>query len=394
MSKRHGADKRGRVGGVLLTIFGLPFLAVGCFATYRTASLLWSWQDARGWTETEARVSHVDLEIHSDSDGSTYEVVCNYTYEFDGNEYSGERVGLDSGADNIGDWQQRTHQKLQNAYERNEPIRCYVDPDQPARSVLFRELRLGILLLWLAFSVVFSTAGLAMAVGGTRARRAAVRAASQRSANPGKPWLWKQEWAGGTIRAATGLKALALWGAAVFWNGISWPLAALLLPEAVGREGQYWTLVFLLFPLIGLGLLVAAVRQTMQHLKFGRSHLQLKTLPGVIGGRLAADLVLRGKLGALQSIDVALRCVLEETTGSGDNRGTSKTTLWEDARRYDSVSVFSHNQASVSIDFEIPAGQRPSSDDIDWIVKVTAPVRGVNVDLEFNVPVFRIGRER
>jgi hypothetical protein len=392
MSKRRGSGKPSRSGGVLLTLFGLPFLAVGCFATYQAASLLWLWQDVQSWTEAQARITHVDLKVHRGEDSNTYEVVCDYTYEFDGNKYEGDSVGLETGSDNIGDWHKLTHEKLKTAYERNEPVRCYVDPHRPEHAVLFRELRPSMLMFWLAFAVVFSTAGVSLVAGGIYARRSAVRTANLRSANPRQPWLWKKEWADGTIRAATGLRALVMWGVAIFWNGLSWPMVGLLLPEAVGRGGQYWTLIFLIFPVIGIGFLVAAVRRTMQHVRFGRSTLQLKTLPGVIGGRLTGDLMLCGKLGALQAVDVALSCRRRETTGSGDNRRTRTTTLWEAARHYDSVSVFSQNQASVSIAFDIPPGQRPSSNDIDWLVKVTAPVPGVNVNLEFNVPVFRTGR--
>jgi hypothetical protein len=80
------------------------------------------------------------------------------------------------------------------------------------------------------------------------------------------------------------------------------------------------------------------------------------------------------------------------TTGSGDNRSTRKETLWEDTRRFDHLSVFGQNQVSVAVEFQIPEGQRSSSDDIDWVLKATGAIPGVDVDLEFNVPVYKVKR--
>jgi hypothetical protein len=203
--------KRGGVGPLFLTLFGLPFLAVGVFATYRTAALLWTWHEAKGWVAVEAHVTSVDLEVHSDEDGSTFEAACRYTYEFNGVQYAGDRVGLEQGADNIGDWQKTVHQKLKLAFEKGQPVTCYVDPAHPQRAVLFRELRLAMLGFWLAFGAVFSTAGLAMVFGGAFARRSDAKRKELRARNPRKPWLWRPEWAAGVVRPETGLKVLAAW---------------------------------------------------------------------------------------------------------------------------------------------------------------------------------------
>lgn len=392
MTKSRRKRKRPGAGGLFLVVFGLPFLAVGCFATYRTVALLWRWQEAKGWLEVEARITSVDLEIHTDDDGSTYQAACSYVYEFDGTQYESDRVGLERGGDSIGDWQQTTHERLKIAHEQSQPIPCYVDPARPERAVLFRDLRPKLLGFWVGFAAVFTTAGLAMVVGGAYARRVAAKGEELRARHPRKPWLWKGEWTSGTVRSGTQLKALVSWAAAVFWNGISWPAVTLVVTDAVLSEGRYWMSIFVVFPLIGVWLLVRAVRQTIQHFKFGRSYLQLKTLPGVIGGKLSGDLVLRGRLRALRAVDVALRCVRTVTTGSGDNRSTRKETLWEDTKQFDRLSVFGQNQVSVAVEFQIPEGQRSSSDDIDWVLKATGAVPGVDVDLEFSVPVYKVKR--
>jgi hypothetical protein len=52
-----------------------------------------------------------------------------------------------------------------------------------------------------------------------------------------------------------------LWIFAFFWNAMSWPIAFLAVPDIV-EKGEWVGLLVLLFPLVGLGLLWAAVSAT------------------------------------------------------------------------------------------------------------------------------------
>ncbi len=392
--KKLSAARAGKKGGLLLALFGLPFLAFGCFALYQTASLLTEWQSAKQWVETPADILSVDLEQHHDSDGgTTYEAVCTYRYAFEGEAYRSDRVGLKGGSDNIGDWQQVTHAKLKAAQEQGEHVICYVNPNYPKMAVLFRELRPGMLGLWFGFGAVFATAGIGLVCAGIYAKGAAAKADCLRNMHPDQPWMWNENWARARIPAATKLKAVTLWIITIFWNGISSTVVFLIVAEAVLKEHQYWLLIFLIFPLIGIGLLIAAIRATIRHFKFGRSCLELKTLPGIIGGHFRGNLVLAGKIADLRTVDATLTCVRSVTTGTGKHRSTTKTTLWETTEQIEAVSVFRSDRASLPIDFEIPEGSQPSDDSdvrnkVDWTLKTTADLPGVDLNLEFKVPVF------
>ena len=88
-------------------------------------------------------------------------------------------------------------------------------------------------------------------------------------------------------------------------SSISAMVPLILVPRAIS-EGQYWTLIFLIFPLIGLAILYAAIHRTLVWRRYGRSYVELQTLPGVVGGRLRGDVVVVGRLGRGASVALTL----------------------------------------------------------------------------------------
>src|SRR5690348_16521653 len=96
-----------RVGVGCLSLFALPFAAVGVGAFVWAVATLVHWQAARGWVEVPAELVSVALEEHDGDDSTTYETTATYRYEYAGQTHTGRRVAIDSGADNLGNFQQR-----------------------------------------------------------------------------------------------------------------------------------------------------------------------------------------------------------------------------------------------------------------------------------------------
>ena len=386
MSERRYRWNRRRVGTVFLTAFGLVFFGVGVFAAYRTVALLWSWQDARSWVAVEARITSVDLKATGED---TCEAACRYVYEFDGTEFEGDRVGLERGSDNIGDWQRTTYERLKGACEEGRLLTCYVDPDCPGHAVLFRELRPRMLILWLAFTTVFLMIGVGVVAGCVQVLRTDARDARVRARNPRKPWLWDARWSSGMLRSGDRTRVLVLWAVAVLWNVVSWTVVGLVVVDGVLHDGQCWLVIFMIFPILGVRWIVRATRQTIQHFEFGRNYFRLETLPGVIGGKLAGYLVLRGRARRIGTVNVSLRCLRTHTTDRGDDTSTATTTAWEDTKQFDVPSAVEGNRATVAVEFDIPGDQTSTSDSVEWILRVAGSAPGADVNLEFDVPVFR-----
>jgi hypothetical protein len=133
-----------RMGAGCLALFALPFAAVGVGALAWASLTVLDWWAASDWAVTPAEIVSVELEEHDDDDGATtYKATATYRYEYAGRTYTNNRVAIDFGSDNIGDFQQQLYNELRSAHERQSPVTAYVDPAEPTSAVLNRELRFG-----------------------------------------------------------------------------------------------------------------------------------------------------------------------------------------------------------------------------------------------------------
>jgi hypothetical protein len=187
---------------------------------------------------------------------------------------------------------------------------------------------------------------------------------------------------------------VAAWVIAAFWNGISVPAFVGAWQQAASGELERMALVVIaMFPLVGLAIVAMAIRQTLRWRKFGTSTLELKTLPGVVGGPLRAVLHAGARLGEAERVELRLDCVQRVTSGSGDSRSTRETILWQHVREVARGEFAAAGGTQVPVEFTIPYGSaesHPESSDrmIVWRLHAEAAVDGVDYDESFEVPVF------
>jgi hypothetical protein len=233
--------------------------------------------------------------------------------------------------------------------------------------------------------------GIAAALAGSRKLK---EQAALESRHPDRPWLWRHDWASGRIQDSGRRSVVFAWIFAVFWNLVSLPAGYLGVQTAL-EKGEHAALLGLLFPIVGAGLLVWAIRASIRFKKYGSSHLQLSTIPGVVGRTLAGTVSVPGALVAAGDFLSTLSCVHQVTTGSGKSRSTSEDVLWQEERRVQGVA--SRNPTgmvtNVPITFRIPSDLRPSDssntrDTVVWQLRVSAEMPGVDYDSTFEVPVF------
>ncbi|MBA3343982.1 MAG: hypothetical protein H0T44_01570 [Gemmatimonadales bacterium] len=162
------------------------------------------------------------------------------------------------------------------------------------------------------------------------------------------------------------------------------------------REGNLAALFVLVFPAVGAGLLVWAVRSTLRFRKYGISRLDLTTRPGVVGRSLTGTVQTTVPLVPPDGFQVTLTCVRQVTTVAGKSRSTSETILWQEERRIPGQASRDHRGLGTTIPlaFAIPRDARPCengdpSDRVVWRLKVEAEVPGVDYESTFEVPVFR-----
>lgn len=214
------------------------------------------------------------------------------------------------------------------------------------------------------------------------------------AAHPGKPWLQREEWRRPALESKEGGSTAALWFFTLFWNGISGVAAWAVLTKDHEEKGVYFVL---LFPLIGVFLLWAAIHQTIKWRKFGRVRFVASSLPGAIGGYLGGVIEVPARLVLESDARVALRCVRRVTSGSGKNRSTRDSVIWEHEELVARDQFLgAADRTDIPVLFYIPPTCEPwNDDDLDhqviWRLVASAAVPGVDFSTTFEVPVFVTG---
>lgn len=354
---------------------------------YLTAATLVEWVSMQSWVPVDAEIVSVDLEQSSGSDSTTYRVTASYRYVVNGREYAGSRVALHTGSDNIGNYHHDIYAEL-SGY-RGKTFRCFVDPRSPSDAVLYRDLRFGLLGLYMVFVVLFGGAGFGLIAAGLYGSRKAKRDEEREAAYPDEPWLQNEDWADGRIRSSTRATFIT---AAVFagvWNLISMPVLVFAHDEIFDPDNRI-ALVALVFPVIGVGLLVWVARSLIRWRKFGESTFAMQTIPGVIGGPLEGTIRTSVDIRPETGFDVTLSSIHRYRSGSGKNRSTHEEVLWQKSYRV----ALDRSGAGIPVAFQVPY-ECEATDDGDsdnqriWKLDVKADVSGVDYDVEFEVPVFR-----
>jgi hypothetical protein len=135
------------------------------------------------------------------------------------------------------------------------------------------------------------------------------------------------KWADNRIACSHKRQLWFAWGFAVFWNLISTPVGFIVPADII--KGNYLAAIGLLFPLIGIGLLVWAVRLTRDWRRFGPIFLSLDPFPGAIGGQVGGTLDVPVPYAPARLFRVTLSCLYSYVSGSGKNRSTREQLVWQ-----------------------------------------------------------------
>jgi hypothetical protein len=250
-------------------------------------------------------------------------------------------------------------------------------------------------LFFMLFAITFGGIGLGGLTLTLAGRRKLEEQEALKARHPEEPWLWQKDWASGRVEDAGRLTMWASWVFAIFWNLVSVP-AGFVGVQAALQEGNKAALAALLFPMVGVALLVWAIRTTVRHHKYGVSRLELWTIPGVIGHTIAGTVRVTTVLQPGDGFLTTLSCVRRVTTDSGKDSSTTESILWQEERYIKGEP--SRDAAGlgtrIPIAFRLPAdSQACDANDPDnrilWRLKLSASVRGIDYESIFEVPVFR-----
>ena len=207
-----------------------------------------------------------------------------------------------------------------------------------------------------------------------------------RAANPGAPWMWREDWARGEVRTSAHRDANRLTIIAIAWCAATFPIF-FIVPHRALRSADYFAIPSLLFPLIGVVMIAWAMRIRRRIRLHGESRFAMASVPGRIGGSLAGSIHVDKPLAAGQQVALELACINRTTRGTWPNLTTWDRILW----RAEQTSM-SDSTGSIPVAFPIAPDCRPTDDSnpksrIVWRLSAKAG----RYRAEFEVPVFKIG---
>jgi hypothetical protein len=392
LQEDRSPNERGASLGAIL--FSIPFILVGFGVLIFGLWPIYRNYQSQSWIEVPATILSAELNENYDSDGSTYSVAVHYSYEVQGQHFTSDKIDFYTGSDSSKSFHENRYRILKPYIGSTRLYPAYVDPADPSDAVLFREVR------WLAtgfltgFGSIFLVVGLVvvvMAVKGTKVLRFE---AEQKQRYPEKPWLLREDWSKRVVHCSTKGSSVALAIVTFLVNGISAPIPFAIADELSRGSPNYLVLLLLVFNLVGLFLLYVTILSILRWRRFGRSEFHLHELPFQIGGELKGTLVASEKLqDGNPFLMLTLQCVESTTSGSGKNRQTTTKVLHETGSKIQLSGGlmrqnYLHVPIRVPIDSSAPATSEDTNPRIQWILRCTAELPGVDFSANFDVPVF------
>lgn len=354
------------------------------------SDLFAAWQ-MQSWIQVDAQLTSAGYERHSGDDSDTYEAYATYTYTFGGQYYNNDRVTIAAGADNIGDYQTDLGDRLSGSFDRGEPVVAYINPDNYADSIVDRSPRWSLLAFKSMFFLVFGGIGLFVLIFVIRKSRVKNLPANR---HRDQPWLVNDDWHGAPIRSNSKMTMAVIVGFAIFWNLISAPLPFVIYAEVLEKQ-NYPALFGLLFPLVGIVLIIWAIRQIREWHRFGPAPVTLDPFPGSVGGHVGGTIDINLTFDASTKFFVTLTNLHSSVSGSGKDRRRAETPEWQDEQIAHATRGMKGTR--ISFRFLVPDGldesdaEKKSETYYLWRLNIRASLDGVDIDRSYEIPVYATG---
>jgi hypothetical protein len=230
-------------------------------------------------------------------------------------------------------------------------------------------------------------------------RNAALALSSRRGLreqHPNEPWLWREDWAARAVQDASGFGATGCtWAFGLLWMMMCTPVVLAFVFTSRYDDPKLWFV--LLFPLIGLAILGAALYMTLRRRKYGVSVCHLDHLPIAIGQTFRAQVEMRVAEIPESGFHVRLVSSRRVVRSRGSRQSIDETVLWSDETTVGrGAAAVTPNGVRVPVAFAIPwqsepADERNAGDRVIWRLHVQAEVPGIDYAATFELPVFRTG---
>jgi hypothetical protein len=217
------------------------------------------------------------------------------------------------------------------------------------------------------------------------------------------PWLARPDWAAGHVLPKGG-SWWAIVIIAIVWNAACLGAGYFAFPHLRERiaAGEYLFLLLLILPLLGLGLLINAVRSVVNARRLGRMWFELKTVPAPLGQFLGGVIHSDREMNLKDGVRLTLTCRKETLSKVRNSKGQTTTQItvtpeWSETQGLDRELLEEDRTRTVlPVYFRIPRDApatkpRVGAQGYRWQLEV-AFEKAVRANLQsavtFEVPVF------
>lgn len=198
-----------------------------------------------------------------------------------------------------------------------------------------------------------------------------------------KPWLLKRAWRKGKITYRAPSPVVFFWIWSMGWNGgLGVVLVAnrAMILEAI-RENWLNAPMLLLFILVGLGVLYAAIHMTLAKKVAGWALFTMESVPGVIGGKLRGSIQTRIPVDFKKAVTLKL---------AGTSSVPFKKAVPRERMQEASKGLI------LPVDFDIPDSCEGTNiwdpeRKVEWTLSAMADLDKGDWEVKFAVPVFKVG---
>lgn len=359
-----GSPGKKRVVGIL---FGLPFLGMGLLFCWMMAIRpVLDVMESQAWSEIPCTIATSEVERVSGSDGPTYRIAITFSYTVDGRDYTGGNYDFSDASSSGYDGKA----EVVSQYPVGRDAVCWVDPDDPTRAVLSRDIPTLVYFVF-PFTSLFILVGAGIILGsaGLLPKKWAPRSRHQRVSgdNRGETQLAPST---GSIGKLVGATVFAL-----FWNGI----VSVFVREvfiSFQRGDPEWFLVFFLVPFVAVGLgALGAIGYFALALANPKVRLSLCEGHPALGEPVRLRWRLAGKVHRLDDLAFTLEG-RESATYRRGTRSVTDRSLFHREILFQTDRPLDHRDGQ--IEFSVPAHLMHSFDGgnnkIEWSLRVAGAI--------------------
>jgi hypothetical protein len=371
-------------------VLGLLLLVAAAFRLALAIQYVTDAVRMRDWEGAQATILDADYKELPDASGP--QVFARYRYRYGDVDYEGSRVDVANNPEHFGDLQKRIAERLRRHVNDKSPAVVYVNPGDPAESVLDREFYPTVFAFRVGFFLILGVLGGLLVAGPTHVRRKEIELAQLQQIHPNEPWMWRSDWAVGVIRSSRYRFArLAIWIFALY--------LLVILPAALWIIRQRGNDIVSLAGIVVIGLawgLFNLARMQFKGAKMFRdAEFRMSSVPGLVGGPLAGVVVVKNRFPDDTKFRVIVECGKTDVVAvSSNDKRFDESIPWRDQVTVErTLSMPDPGVTAIPVYVAIPFDCEPSAAStrhkVRWWLKIGPEATAFDRYAQFEVPVYK-----